>query len=108
MHGLPVTVIYGNADWYQSRPEPERVWTGTLNERRVGVGPDTRGGLSYVLITEMARFSVYSATTEGTLARFLHRRVRVRGKLVDATQQGNEEELWPASIESEGPDLPGR
>jgi hypothetical protein len=96
-----MTQVYGSADWYQSRPEPERIWTGTLEERRVGVGPETRGGLSYVLVSDLGQLNVYAANAEGLLAGFLGRSVRVRGKLVDLTQQGNGKELWPASIEAE-------
>jgi hypothetical protein len=94
-----MTLIYGDVDWYQARPEPERVWTGTLEEHRVGVGPDTRGGLSFVLVTDAARISVYAAKAERRLTGFRRRSVRVRGKLVDLGEQGNGEELWPASIE---------
>jgi hypothetical protein len=93
--------IYGSADWYQSRPEPERIWTGTLQERRVGVGPESRGGLSYVLVSDLGQLNVYAANAEALLAGFLGRSVRVRGKLVDLTQQGHGKELWPASIEAE-------
>ena len=96
-----MTQVYGDADWYQSRPEPERIWTGTLDERRIGIGPDTRGGLSYVLITDLGQLSVYAANAERQLAEYLRRSVRVRGKLVDLTQEGNGRELWPGSIEAE-------
>jgi hypothetical protein len=96
-----MTQVYGSADWYQSRPEPERIWTGTLEERRVGVGPEARGGLSYVLVSDLGQLNVYAANAEGLLAGFCGRSVRIRGKLVDLTQQGTEKELWPASIEGE-------
>jgi hypothetical protein len=96
-----MTQVYGSADWYQSRPEPERIWTGTLEERRVGVGPETRGGLSYVLVSDLGQLNVYAANAEELLAGFLGHSVRVRGKLVDLTEHGNRKELWPASIEAE-------
>jgi len=101
LQGFVMTVVYGNVDWYRSRPEPEETWTGTLAEREVSVGPESRGGLFFVLITDMGPLSVYAANVERQLASFLGRSVRVRGKLVDLGPPGQEKELWPASMELE-------
>lgn len=91
--------IYGSAEWYRVRPEPEKVWTGTLEQQHKAVGPATRGGLLYSLSTDRGRLDIYAAQAEDLLARMLHSEVRVRGKLVDLTGQGNGEELWIGSIE---------
>jgi hypothetical protein len=88
-----MTQVSGNADWYQSRPEPERIWTGRLDESRVGLGPETRGGLSYVLVSDLGQLNVHAANAEGLLAGFLGRSVRIRGKAGDVTQQGNRKEF---------------
>jgi hypothetical protein len=100
--GMVMTQVYGDADWYQARPEPERIWTGTLDERQIGIGPDTRGGLSYVLITDLGQLNVYAANAERQLAEYLRRPVRVRGKLVDLTPARHWRELRPGSLEAAG------
>jgi hypothetical protein len=96
-----MTVFYGDFEWYRSRPEPEEIWTGTLEERQASVGPESRGGLSFVLITDVGRLNVYAAKVERQLASFLGRSVRVRGKLVELGRQGQEKELWPAAMDLE-------
>jgi hypothetical protein len=93
--------VYESTLWYQARSEPETTWIGTLEERRSGLGPDTRGGLVYVLVGDLERLNIYAANAEKLLEGFLRRSVRIRGKLVDLTDEGNGKELWPASIEYE-------
>ena len=98
-----MTQVYESTDWYQSRPEPETIWIGTLEENRSGVGPNTRGGLTYVLVGDRGPLNIYAANAEKLLEGFLRRSVRIRGKLVDLTDEGNGKELWPASIEGNNP-----
>jgi hypothetical protein len=95
-----MTEVYSRADWYRSRPEPETVWRGTLEEGDAAVGPGMRGGLSYVLIADQSRLKVYAANVENILAPFLGRLVKARGKLVNLRGDGDGEELWIASIET--------
>jgi hypothetical protein len=95
-----VIEVYGRTDWYQSRPELESVWSGTLEERAEVLGPGSRGGLAFTLITEESRLNVYAATAKEVLEPFLGRPVLIRGKLVDLRNEGEGQELWIASIEA--------
>jgi hypothetical protein len=95
-----MTEVYARTDWYQSRPEPETVWSGTLVERSEVLGPGTRGGLAYTLITEQSRLNVYAATAKDILEPYLGRPVLIQGKLVDLRDEGEGQELWIATIEA--------
>ncbi len=90
--------IYEGAEWYDSRPEPEKVWRGALQKREVAVGPATRTALAYILITEEGEFPVYAAHAEHKLAPFVGRQVLIEGKLVNLGNEGLGQELWIASI----------
>jgi hypothetical protein len=92
--------VYGRTDWYCSRPEPERVWSGTLEERSEVLGAGSRGGLAYTLLTEQDQFNVYAANVKEILDSFRGRLVLIRGKLVDLRNEGEGQELWIASIEA--------
>ena len=94
-----MTEVYARTDWYQSRPELETVWLGTLEERFEVLGPGSRGGLAYTLVTEQSRLNVYAANARDVLEPFLGRPVLIRGKLVDLRNEGEGQELWIASIE---------
>ena len=94
------TEVFGCADWYRSRPEPESVWRGTLEKRDAAVGPGMRGGLAFILLADQGRLEVYAANVESILAPFTGRLVQARGKLVDLSGEGDEAELWIASIET--------
>ncbi len=94
-----MTVIYGQADWYLARAEPEKAWRGVLRERQVTVGPATRTALAYALVTDEGDLPVYSAQLVATLAPFVGRQVLVRGKLVNLSSEGAGEELWIATIQ---------
>ena len=92
--------VYGRTDWYRSRPEPESVWSGTLKERTEVLGPGSRGGLAYTLITEQDQLNVYAANVKEVLEPFLGRPVLIRGKLVNLSNEGEGQELWIATIEA--------
>lgn len=92
--------VYARTDWYQSRPELETVWSGTLERRSEVLGPGSRGGLAYTLITEQDRLNVYAANAKEVLEPYLGRPVLVRGKLVNLRNEGEGRELWIASIEA--------
>jgi hypothetical protein len=94
-----VIEVYGRTEWYRSRPEPERAWSGMLEERSEVLGPGSRGGLAYTLITEQAQLNVYAANVREVLEPFRGRLVRIRGKLVNLRNEGEGQELWIASIE---------
>jgi len=95
-----MTEVYARTDWYRSRPEPERVWSGALQERSEVLGPGSRGGLAYTLITEQAWLNVYAANVKEVLEPFVGRQVLIRGKLVNLRNEGEGQELWIASIEA--------
>ena len=95
-----MTQVYESADWYQSRPEPETIWIGMLEERRSGVGPDTRGGLTYVLVGDVGRLNIYAANADKLFEGFVRRSVRIRGKLVDLRRGARQGTL--AGLDREG------
>jgi len=90
--------IYAKAEWYRARPEPEKVWKGTLHHRDSPVGPNTRNALKYTLRTGKDDIAVYAAGVEERLASFVDQEVSVRGKLVDLREEGQGKEMWIASI----------
>ena len=90
--------IYADADWYRTRPEPERRWHGILKERPVVSGPSNRTALKFVFVTKEGTYPVYAAGVGKDLAPFTGRRLEVEGKLVDLTDEGFGKELWVASF----------
>jgi hypothetical protein len=93
--------VYADTDWYVARPEREEVWRGVLREHTAPLGPGTRGGLTYVLVTREGELQVYAPHAE-RLTRFLGHRVSARGKLVDLRAEGFGRELWIGSITEGG------
>jgi hypothetical protein len=94
--------IYSGAQWYRSRPESEKLWRGVLQKRNAPVGPNTRGGLEYVLVTKNSQIPVYAANIKQQLTPFVERQVLVYGKLVDLKNDGFGQELWIGSIQAIG------
>lgn len=90
--------IFGKAEWYIDRPEPEQEWSGVLREREVSAGPASRVAVIYTLVSEDKRLPVYAANVERQLASYVGFPVILRGKLVDLSDEGYEKELWIASI----------
>ncbi len=90
--------IYADADWYRTRPEPERRWYGILKERPVISGPSNRTALTFALVTKEGTYLVYAAGVGKDLAPFTGWRLDVEGKLVDLTDEGFGKELWVASF----------
>ena len=93
--------VYADTDWYVARPEREEVWRGVLREQTALLSPDTRGGLTYVLVTQEGELEVYAPDAE-RLTRFLGHQVSARGKLVDLRVEGFGRELWIGSITEGG------
>jgi hypothetical protein len=91
--------IYAGTEWYRVRQEPEKSLRGVLAKRDVPVGPATRMGLLYILVTSDRLVPVYAANAEHLLAPYVGRPVVVYGKLVDLTNEGYGLELWIGSIE---------
>jgi hypothetical protein len=89
--------IYADADWYKSRPEPERQWRGILRQRPVVEGPGSRTALTFALVTPERTYPVYAAGVGKDLAPFTGQWVEVEGKLVDLGDEGFGEELWIAT-----------
>jgi hypothetical protein len=90
--------IFERVDWYRARPEPESLWSGTLEHREEPVGPATRGGLTYTLGTARDELSVYAPNVASLLNDFAGRPVLIRGKLVDLSHEGGGRELWIGTI----------
>jgi hypothetical protein len=90
--------VYGKTDWYLRRPERERRWRGTLNDRPATAGPGTRTALAFALVSHEAVYLVYAAGVEKELSRFVGQPVEVDGKLVDLADEGLGKELWIATI----------
>ncbi len=95
-----MTQVYAGADWYRSHPESEKPLQGVLQKRDAPVGPATRGGLEYLLVTEDRQIPVYAANVERQLVAFVGRQVLVYGKLVPLSNEGFEQELWIGSIKA--------
>jgi hypothetical protein len=93
-----MTEIYATADWYRTRPEPERVWQGRLQERSAPVGPTGRTTLTYTLVTADAHLPVYAPDGGHRLGPFVGPHVVVKGKLVDLRDEGLGQELWIGAI----------
>ena len=92
------TDIYADASWYRDRPEPEAMWEGRLEVREAVIGPGSRLGLHFRLVTREAALDVYAAGVREKFAAFVDRRVVVRAKLIDLASEGFGQELWVASI----------
>jgi hypothetical protein len=92
--------VYGAMEWYQTRPEPEQLFQGVLHTQELPVGPATRLGLRYVLVTHTGPLDVYAPGDGRVLERFVDQQVVVRAKLVDLSGEGIGNELWIAAIGS--------
>lgn len=97
MTGADLVRIHADADWYRSRPEPERRWRGILKERPVIAGPGSRTALTFALVTAQSTYRVYAAGVDKRLAPFTGRCLEVEGKLVDLGDEGFGTELWIAT-----------
>lgn len=91
-------IVYAKADWFRARPEPEKIWQGTLYSRDSPVGPNTRNALKFTLRCGKNDIPVYAAGVEEKLASFLGKRISVKGKLVDLRAEGHGKEIWIASL----------
>ncbi|SFX78397.1 hypothetical protein [Streptomyces atratus] len=89
--------VHGSQPWYVERPEPELDVLGTLESAPRVTGPGNRPTLSFVLRTPGGAVDVYAAGVEDTLASLSGRRMRFRGKAVDAGLPGASPELWIGS-----------
>jgi hypothetical protein len=96
--------IFAGAEWYLARPEPEREWQGVLHPRAAPVGPASRTALLYTLLTGDAQLPVYTANIAPQLIPYAGVPVRVRGKLVDLSDEGFGQELWIGSVQKSDPD----
>ena len=90
--------VYAGADWYEARPEPERMWRGTLRTREAPAGPAARTALLYTLVVDGRQLSIYAANVAQRLAPLAGHKVLVQGKLVDLRDEGFGQELWIGSI----------
>ena len=87
--------VFADADWYVARSETEQEWRGVLRERPVTLGPASRAAVSLELVVDgRAPLPVYVANAKSQLTRLIGRRVTIRGKLVDLTNEGYGHELW--------------
>ena len=94
---MPVEMqkVFADSDWYVARSEVERELRGVLRERTVTLGPASRAAVSLELVVEERQpLPVYAANVRPQLAQHVGRRVTIRGKLVDLTQEGYGKELW--------------
>jgi hypothetical protein len=88
-------VLSADQTWYRQRGEPEQTWTGFLESNKQVIGPGTRGGLSFAIVTGTERLLIYAEGIEGRLAAFLGLKVEVRGKQVPSIVGT---ELWVAAV----------
>lgn len=93
-----VVTLHASADWYVAAEAPERPFDGVLRRRDGVVGPGSRSGLSFELVTNQATLSIYEPDEDSVLADFVDATVVVTGKLVDLTSEGFGRELWVGRI----------
>jgi hypothetical protein len=97
---VSMTKIFADEIWYRERREPERDWEGVLAEREMGTGPNTRTAQGHILRADDRSLLVYTPSLRATLKPFVDRRVRVVAKLIDLSDEGFGEELWPGWIQA--------
>jgi hypothetical protein len=90
--------VFADKEWYRARPEPERIWQGTLRRREVIASPNARTALRYALASGSTMIPVYAPLPEDALEPYVGRLVSIRGKVVDLSAEGYGRELWPGSI----------
>ena len=83
------------ASWYETRPEPEEVFQGSLRASTPVVSPSGRTRLLFELeIVSGERLAIYAPTHEETLRTAVGREVVLVGKVVDLSSEGYAVELW--------------
>ena len=96
----PTTIVlHEEASWYQERSEPEEEWEGVLEVLDTVQGPGGRTHRYALARENAARLPIYTGNLGDVLDDLEHRRVRVTGKLVDLTDEGFGEEIWPSRVE---------
>ena len=95
--------IFAGENWYRSRPEAEQEWQGVLRKRDTPISPAGRTALRYTLITDEQQLPVYVANSERQFVPYADAPIRLRGKLVDLSNEGLGQELWVGSIEAYDP-----
>ncbi len=88
-------VVFADQDWYRSRTEPERVWTGRFEKNPEPSGQLNTRSRPFVLESGGDKLLVYAAAVDQLLAPLVGRQVEGRGKVVDI---GFGPELWLATI----------
>jgi hypothetical protein len=91
--------VYRGQSWYVEQPQPEQVIVGTLEAVPTITGPGNRPSLAFVLRTANDQIPVYAAGVMDVLGPLVGPRLRLRGKIVDLTDEGGTRELWIATIE---------
>lgn len=94
--------IYAGEPFYITAPEPEVVCRGVLTKRNQPLGPASRGGLNFTLVTPERHIPIYVVNVPRSLKRLVGHQVAVRGKLVDLSAEGFGQELWPESVQEVG------
>jgi hypothetical protein len=91
-------VLYAEADWFQSSPEPEGTWVGVLRRNPPALGGHvaTYRERAFSLVTDAGQLEVYAQGIEGRLDAFVDLTVQATGKLV--VLPGFGPELWLASV----------
>ena len=90
-----MATVFADKDWYRARPEAEEVWSGVLERNEQVVGPATRTGLDFALVTSAERLLVYSANVENIFRPLVGRRVEARGKRITMPSGI---EIWLATV----------
>lgn len=90
--------VFADAPFYRERSEPEETLRGTLRERPVREGPNTRV-MPFALSVGSEEFGLYvSGFDASKLQPFVGREVELRGKRIDLRDEGYGVEVWAASI----------
>jgi hypothetical protein len=98
LDGRAALNVFADASFYRERSEPEETLRGTLRERAVREGPNTRV-MPFTLSVGAEELGLYTSGFDTTaLEPFVGRGVEVRGKRIDLRSEGYGVEVWAASI----------
>ena len=93
-----VIEVYRRQPWYVARPEPEEEFVGRLDALPAVAGPGNRPSLAFMLQTTDDELAVYASGVQDTMRPLVGTRLRIRGKVVDLTDEGGTREFWIATI----------
>ena len=90
--------LHASESWYQDHPAEEEIHQGRIERLDRVLGPESRGGLTYQLVTEQGAIPIYAANAPERLARYDGEDVVIHGKTAKLEGEGQGIELWVGRI----------